>query len=143
MGLSFFTGTFTVTESLNGVRQASRTGSVSTSAGIMTSDLILRLPLDDFWPAAHLAPYALQGFSAIFGGNSATINTRFPDLNARFNNVISVRSRPLGNIGGGLEYHFTPNIVLFGEAGYNFISHIGRRGTNNIVQTNFGLRYAF
>jgi hypothetical protein len=143
-GLSLSTGTFTVTESINGVRQASRTGSASTSAGVITSDLILRLPLDDFWPGVHLAPYAFGGMGAIFaGGNGSTINTRFPDLNARFSNASSnVRSRPLGNIGGGFEYRFTPNIGLFGEAGYNFIDHNGR-GSNNFVQANFGLRYAF
>jgi hypothetical protein len=44
-GLSLSTGTFTVTENLNGVRQASRTGSVSTSAGVITSDLMLRTRL--------------------------------------------------------------------------------------------------
>jgi hypothetical protein len=143
-GLSLSTGTFTVTENLNGIRQASRTGSVSTSAGVITSDLMLRLPLDDFWPGVHLAPYIMGGLGAIFGGNSATINTRFPDLNARFNNATRLRSSPLGNIGGGLEYRFTPNIGLFGEAGYNFVSHGGNRGANtNFVQTNFGLRYAF
>jgi hypothetical protein len=80
----------------------------------------------------------------IFGGNSATINTRFPDLNARFNNATHMRSSPLGNIGGGLEYRFTPNWAIFGEAGYNFVSHGGNRGANtNFVQTNFGFRYAF
>jgi hypothetical protein len=143
-GLSLSTGTFTVTENLNGVRQASRTGSVSTSAGVITSDLMLRFPLDDCWPAVHLAPYAFGGFGAIFGGNSATINTRFSDLNARFNNATTVRSRPLGNIGGGLEYRFTPNIGIYGEAGYNFIAHGGRRGVNNFVQANFiGIKYAF
>jgi len=143
-GLSLSTGTFTVTENLNGVRQASRTGSVSTSAGVLTSDLMLRLPLDDFWPGVHLAPYLMGGMGVIFGGNSATINTRFPDLNARFNNATHMRSSPLGNIGGGLEYRFTPNWAIFGEAGYNFVSHGGGHGANtNFVQTNMGFRYAF
>ena len=55
-----------------------------------------------------------------------------------------MRSSPLGNIGGGLEYRFTPNWAIFGEAGYNFVSHGGNRGANtNFVQTNFGFRYAF
>jgi len=92
-----------------------------------------------------LAPYAFGGFGAIFGGNSATINTRFADLNARFNDATTVRSRPLGNIGGGFEYRFTPNWGIYGEAGYNFIAHSGgRRGVNNFVQANFiGIKYAF
>ena len=105
---------------------------------------MLRLPLDDFWPVVHLAPYFMGGMGAIFGGNSATINTRFPDLNARFNNATHMRSSPLGNIGGGLEYRFTPNWAIFGEAGYNFVSHGGNRGANtNFVQSNFGFRCAF
>ena len=137
-GLSLQSETFTVTENLNGVRQASRTGSVSTSAGILTTDLILRLPLDDFWPGVHVAPYAFGGLGAIFGGGTATINTRFAELNNRFNTA-SLRSKPLGNIGGGFEWRFTPNWGIFGEAGYNIVS--GSR--NNFVQTNFGLRFAF
>jgi hypothetical protein len=143
-GLSLSTGTFTVTETVNGVRTASRTGSVSTSAGIITSNIVLRLPLDDFWPGVHLAPYVFGGFGVLFaGGNGETINTRFPELNARFNNASSsVQSRPLGNIGGGFEYRFTPHIGLFGEAGYNVVDHNGR-GSTNFVQTNFGLRFAF
>ena len=64
-------------------------------------------------------------------------------LNDRFNNISNnTQSRPIGNIGGGFEYRFTPNIGLFGEAGYNFIDHNGRGG-NNFIQTNFGLRYSF
>jgi outer membrane protein with beta-barrel domain len=140
-GFSLSTGTFTVTESLNGVRQVSRSGSISTSVGVITTDLILRLPLDDFWPGVHLAPYAMGGFGAIFGGGGGdTINTRFPELNQRFANASSsVRSRVLGNIGGGLEYRFTPHWGIFGEAGYNVVD--GPK--NNFVQANFGFRFAF
>jgi len=143
-GVSLSTGTFTVTESFQGTRIASRSGSASTAAGIITADLLLRLPLDDFWSGVHLAPYVFGGFGAIFaGGDRETINTPFPELNARFNSISrGVRSRPIGNIGGGFEYRFTPHIGLFGEAGYNFIDHDGRGG-NNFVQTNFGLRFAF
>ena len=109
-GLSLQSETFTVTENLNGVRQASRTGSVSTSAGILTTDLILRLPLDDFWTGVHVAPYAFGGLGAIFGGGTATINTRFAELNNRFNTA-SLRSKPLGNIGGGFEWRLTASLA--------------------------------
>jgi len=141
-GLSLSTGNFTITENLNGVREASRSGSVSTSAGVITTDLILRLPLDDFWPGFHLAPYGFGGFGAIFaGGGGSTINTRFPELNARFNEAATgnVRGRPIGNIGGGLEYRFTPHWGIFAEAGYNIVDG----PNNNFVQTNFGFRFAF
>jgi hypothetical protein len=144
-GVSLSTGTFTVTESFQGVRTASRTGSVSSAAGIITSDIILRLPLDEFWSGVHLAPYGFVGFGAIFGGGGGqTINTQFPELNSRFNSISrGVQSRPLGNVGGGFEYRFTPHIGIFAEAGYNFIDHSGGHTSNNFIQTNFGLRYAF
>ena len=149
-GVSLSTGDFTVTETfngVNGVRTASRTGSVSTAAGIITAQIILRLPLDDFWPSVHLAPYGIGGFGVLFGGGGGggqTINTQFPELNERFNSIErSVQSRPLGTIGGGFEYRFTPHIGLFGEATYNFIDHIHGKADNNFIQTNFGLRYAF
>ena len=149
-GVSLSTGDFTVTETfngVNGVRTASRTGSVSTAAGIITAQIILRLPLDDFWPSVHLAPYGIGGFGVLFGGGGGggqTIDTRFPELNERFNSIErSVQSRPLGTIGGGFEYRFTPHIGLFGEATYNFIDHIHGKADNNFIQTNFGLRYAF
>jgi hypothetical protein len=147
-GVSVSTGDFTVTttNSFNGVTR-SRTGSVSTAAGIITAQIILRLPLDDYWPSVHLAPYGIGGFGALFGGGGGggqTIDTRFPELNQRFNSIErSVQSRPLGTIGGGFEYRFTPHIGLFGEATYNFIDHIHGKADNNFIQTNFGLRYAF
>ena len=34
----------------------SRSRSFSAGAGIVTGDVVLRLPLDDFWPGFHLAP---------------------------------------------------------------------------------------
>jgi hypothetical protein len=40
------------------------------AAGILTGDFLLRLPLDDFWPNFHLAPYAFAGFGGIILGNS-------------------------------------------------------------------------
>ena len=145
-GVDVSSGTFTVTTSFQGVREASRTGSISQGAGIITADIILRLPLDDFWPGVHCAPYAFGGFGGIFGGGGGqTINTRFPELNARFNSISrGVQSRPLGHVGGGFEYRFTPHIGVFAEAGYDFVDHTnGRTGSNNFIQTNFGVRYAF
>jgi hypothetical protein len=58
-GLEVDTPEVTVTGS-NGFR--SKTLDAGTgAAGVVTGDFILRLPLDDFWPSVHLAPY-------IFGG---------------------------------------------------------------------------
>ena len=145
-GLSLSTGTFTVSEfAPNGRFLASRSGSISTSAGLISADLMARLPLDDFWPNVHLAPYAFVGLGALFVNTEdiGPIDTPFPALNARLNNVRrGLSDRVLGVAGGGFEYRFTPHIALFGEAGYNFVDHRGALD-HNAVQTNFGLRYAF
>jgi len=121
-------------ETVNGVRTASRTGSVSGAAGIITSDIILRLPLDEFWSGVTWRPTGSLGSVRFFGGGGGeTINTQFPELNARFNSISrGVQSRPLGHVGGGFEYRFTPHIGIFAEAGYDFVDHTnGRTGSNN------------
>jgi hypothetical protein len=46
---------------------------------------------------------------------------------------------PVGHVGGGLEYRFTPHIGIFREVGYVFPN----LANNNFVQINFALRYAF
>src|SRR6266481_10082625 len=43
-------------------------GGGSVPAGILTGDFLLRLPLDDFWPNVHLAPYAFAGLGGIILG---------------------------------------------------------------------------
>ena len=144
-GLDLSTRTLTVTSS-NG---SSRSGSGSAAAGVITGDFILRLPLDDFWPSVHLAPYIFGGGGGLFtGAGGNTINTRFPEVNNRFNNASTnvSNNRGVGNVGGGLEYRVTPHIGLFGEAGYNWVgggNHNFNSSVKNFVQVNFGLRYAF
>jgi hypothetical protein len=145
-GVELSTGTVTVTDS-NGFR--SRSGSGNAAAGVVTGDFVMRLPLDDFWPSVHLAPYIFGGFGGVFtGAGGNTINTRFAGVNQRFSNASSnvSNNRVLGNTGGGLEYRFTPHIGIFGEAGYNFVgggSHSFNSSVKDFVQANFGLRYAF
>jgi hypothetical protein len=137
-------------------------GGGSVAAGILTGDFLLRLPLDDFWPNVHLAPYAFAGFGGILLGSQGegrTVSETFIVTGPINNpNVIPTRrqvtftgrganrlrdnlgtNRVLGHVGGGLEYRFTPHIGIFGELGYDFPD--GSR--NNFIQTNFGLRYAF
>ena len=127
----------------------SRSNSFSTGAGVITGDIILRLPLDDFWPNIHLAPYVIGGGGGVFTGSGGnTINTRFPELNQRFNNASSnvENDRGLGHLGGGFEYRFTPHIGIFGEATYNWAGggqHNFNSSVKDFVQTNFGLRFAF
>jgi hypothetical protein len=145
-GVELSTGTVTVTGS-NGFR--SRSGSGSAAAGVITGDFVLRLPLDDFWPSVHLAPYIFGGIGGVFtGAGGNTINTPFPEVNQRFNNASSnvSNNRLLGNIGGGLEYRFTPHIGIFGEAGYNWVGggeHSFNSSVKDFVQANFGFRFAF
>ena len=142
----------TLTGSITGPNNSfhfSRSNSISGGVGIITGDLILRLPLDDFWPNIHLAPYVLGGGGGVFtGAGGNTINTRFPELNREFNNASSNvnNDRGLGHIGGGFEYRFTPHIGIFGEADYNWVGggqHNFNSSVKNFIQANFGLRYAF
>jgi len=145
-GVELNAQTLTVTGS-NGFSRS--TSSASAAAGVLTGDVVLRLPLDDFWPAVHLAPYTFGGIGGIFtGAGNNTINTPFPAVNQRFNNASSNVSgnRVLGNIGGGLEYRFTPHIGVFGEAGYNWVGggqHNFNSSVKDFIQVNFGLRFAF
>ena len=145
-GLDLTTGNVTVTGS-NGFR--SRSGSGNAAAGVVTGDFIMRLPLDDFWPSVHLAPYVFGGFGGVFtGAGGNTINTSSAEVNARFDNASSnvSNNRFLGNTGGGLEYRFTPHIGIFGEASYNFVgggNHNFNSSLKNFVQTNLGVRFAF
>jgi hypothetical protein len=41
----------------------------SVGAGVILGDVLLRLPLDEFWPGVHLAPYVFGGFGGIFVGS--------------------------------------------------------------------------
>ena len=140
------TGTFT---NSTGTVFRTRTSFGSGSAGIISGDIVLRLPLDDFWPGVHLAPYTFGGGGGIFtgaGGNTA--NTPYPELNRRLNNASSnvENDRGQGHIGGGLEYRFTRHIGIFAEADYNWVGggqHNINSSVKNFVQTNFGLRFAF
>jgi hypothetical protein len=145
-GVDLTTGNVTVKGS-NGF--TSRSGSGNAAAGVVTGDFIMRLPLDDFWPSVHLAPYVFGGFGGVFtGAGGNTINTRFEGVNQRFSNASSNVSndRVLGNTGGGLEYRFTPHIGIFGEASYNFVgggNHNSNSSLKDFIQTNFGFRFAF
>jgi len=135
-------------------------GGGSVGAGVITADLLLRYPLDEVWPGVHLAPYMFVGFGGIFVGSPGNGNHEFVErtvfvsrtegapatqpvtFTGRRISTLSQdfgNSRVLGHVGGGLEYRFTPHIGLFGEAGYVFPNG----SSNNFVQFNFGLRYAF
>jgi hypothetical protein len=128
---------------------------------VITGDFMLRLPLDDYWPNVHLAPYLFTGFGGIFVGSPGNGNREFVERTvfvsrtegapatqavtftgraiSRIQQDFPGGSQFLGHVGGGLEYRFTPHIGIFGEIGYVFPN----LSNNNFIQTNFGLRYAF
>jgi len=83
----------------------------------------LRYPLDLIFPNLHLAPYGYAGAGGLFVHTSGSDH----------------HSSVLGNVGGGLEYRFTPHIGIFSDAGYEVVD--GPK--NNFMQVNFGLKYAF
>jgi hypothetical protein len=132
------------------------TGDRSVAAGVLTGDFMLRLPLDDFWPSVHLAPYFFAGLGGIIVGSvgeghsvsetfavtNAAGQTRDVTFTGRRVNALRNNigeDRVLAHFGGGLEYRFTPHIGLFGEAGYDLVNG----ASNDFIQTNFGIRYAF
>jgi hypothetical protein len=52
-------------------------GGNSVAAGVLTGDFMLRLPLDDFWPSVHLAPYF---FAALVVSSLATVGKDTPSV---------------------------------------------------------------
>lgn len=100
----------------------------------VTGNLILRYPLDNKFPGFHLAPYVFAGVGGIFDENSAFTHVT-PSGHREHHHHDDV----LGDVGGGLEYRFTPHIGLFTDTRYNFVN--GPR--NDYMLTRFGIRYAF
>jgi hypothetical protein len=102
-------------------------------AGFVTGDFVLRYPLDLLCPHLHLAPYAFGGVGGLF----SDLGNNFDRFG--FHRHHGSDDRVLGDVGGGIEYRFTPHFGLFTEASYNFVD--GPR--NNFVPINFGLKFAF
>ena len=100
----------------------------------VTGNLVLRYPLDNKYPNLHLAPYVFGGVGGIFNES----NHFTPTVGSEFHRR-GTRDEVLGDVGGGLEYRFTPHIGLFTDARYNFVN--GPR--NDFMLTRFGIRYAF
>ena len=79
----------------------------------LQGNLIARLPIESL----HLAPYALVGGGATWGGGAAQGN---------------------GNVGGGLEYRINRGFGLFADSRYIY----GNNGLNETL-TRAGLRFIF
>jgi hypothetical protein len=99
-------------------------GGGSVAAGIIVADGMLRLPLDEFWPGFHLAPYAFVGFGGIFLGspsNEGSFNETFTVTNsAGVSREVTFKGRVASKIQrdfpGGISFSATSvadsNIVL-------------------------------
>jgi opacity protein-like surface antigen len=102
----------------------------------VTSNAILRYPLDLKFPNLHLAPYVFGGVGGIFNDSNAFTRSATFGASVHHSND---KDEVLGDVGGGLEYRFTPHIGLFSDARYNFVN--GPR--NDFMLTRFGVRFAF
>ena len=100
--------------------------------GTVTGNLILRLPLDDYLPNFHFAPY-LFGGAGKFYSEQVGLPTSTPGLKSYVG-----RSGTFGDVGGGIEYRFNPNLEIFADARYNFASN----SRNDFITTRVGVRYA-
>jgi high affinity Mn2+ porin len=100
--------------------------------GTVTGNLILRLPLDDYLPNFHLAPY-------LFGGAGRFYSERvgLPSSTPGVQRYVG-RSGILADVGGGIEYRFNPNLGIFADARYNFAAN----SRNDFITTRAGIRYA-
>jgi high affinity Mn2+ porin len=101
--------------------------------GTVTGNLIVRLPLDDYLPHFHLAPY-LFGGAGKFYSEQVGIPTSMPGLKRYVG-----RSGILADVGGGVEYRLTPSFGVFADARYNFAEN----PRNEFITTRVGVRYAF
>ncbi|MCX6974564.1 MAG: hypothetical protein NTZ94_09775 [Verrucomicrobia bacterium] len=87
----------------------------NTTEWATAGNIFLRLPICSL----NLAPYALVGGGAAYGGNRP--------------------GHGFGHVGGGLEYRVTNNIGLFSDARYVYSSV----DPQNAVAVRAGLRFAF
>jgi hypothetical protein len=100
--------------------------------GTVTGNLILRLPLDDYLPNFHLAPY-------VFGGAGKFYSERvgLPSSTPGVQRYVE-RTGILADVGGGIEYRLNPNLGIFADARYNFAANL----RNDFITTRVGIRYA-
>jgi high affinity Mn2+ porin len=99
--------------------------------GTATGNLVLRLPLDNFFPNIHVAPY-------IFGG----VGTLYSDEVALPSSVPGVkkfltRTALVGDVGGGIEFRISPHLGVFADTRYNFTQNT----RNEFMTTRLGMRY--
>jgi high affinity Mn2+ porin len=100
--------------------------------GTVMGNLILRLPLDDYIPNFHFAPY-LFGGAGKFYSEEADLATSTPGVRRHVG-----RSGTIADVGGGIEFRVSPNLGIFADAGYNFAQNF----PNDFITARVGIRYA-
>jgi hypothetical protein len=128
---------------------------VNKGIGAVLGTLTLRYPI----PCTRFSPYIFGGGGGIFGGGQRPINQFFREKNDRpvtgpgglisnggegFDILKTVghtdsQSLGIGQVGGGLEYRFTPHIGWIGDFSWNFVS--GPKNNFGMVRT--GINFAF
>jgi outer membrane protein with beta-barrel domain len=101
--------------------------------GMVTGNLNLRIPLDDYLPGFHLAPYLFAGAGKFYSERAG-----IPTLRPGVKRYVG-RTGVLPDVGGGIEYRFNPNLGIYADARYNFAGN----PRNEFITTRIGVRYAF
>ena len=100
----------------------------------------MRLPLDDFWPSVHLAPYVFGGIGGAFGGSEGVLSEDAAD-NEIFTERNVTRDDALleGEVGGGLEFRFTRHVGIMADFSWHFLD----KADNNFGMVRSGVTFAF
>jgi hypothetical protein len=106
--------------------------------GAVLGTLTLRYPI----PCTRFSPYIFGGGGGIFGGGQGTeivtVNTGnlAPSLRTRRTDG---NTEAIGQVGGGLEFRFTPHIGWVNDFSWNFVDG----PHNNFGMVRSGLNFAF
>jgi hypothetical protein len=121
----------------NGFNRTQVNGDDRHAVGSVLGTFTLRLPIG----CSRFAPYAWIGGGAIFGGGRSSEilvdpAAPFGVVRREFNQS---DTRGMGQVGGGLEYRFTPHLGLLTDVSWNVVSG----AKNNFGMARTGINFAF
>jgi hypothetical protein len=121
----------------NGFNRTQVNGDDRHAVGSVLGTFTLRLPIG----CSRFAPYAWIGGGAIFGGGRGSEllvdpAAPFGVVRREFNQS---DTRGMGQVGGGLEYRFTPHLGLMTDISWNVVSG----AKNNFGMARTGINIAF
>ena len=107
------------------------------AVGSLLGTFTLRFPIN----CSRFAPYAWVGGGAIFGGGRSSEilldpNSPFGIVRRDFDQS---DTRGIGQVGGGIEYRFTPHLGLLTDFSWNVVSG----SKNNFGMARTGINFAF